>query len=254
MSGLLDWQRSFIDAMHRPQATPPQLGHKAGLDVYRNNIRSSLIEALKEAFPHTLTLLGEGCFSAEAASFVATSPPQDPRLSRYGQGFADALARAPALAPYRFVADIARLEHARLQVSHAAEAVPLEASDIGAVLDDQRLVQARPASRTIRCQHDVEALWQALERGEGGAPLGERGAGHWLVIRSGRQVRLRPLDAASAALYGLLDTPTSLSQALGELADSGVAEDALGHALGTLVGHGALAVPDPAPTLLRGTP
>lgn len=88
MSNLLDWQRSFIDAMHRPQATPPQLGHKAGLDVYRNNIRSSLIEALKEAFPHTLTLLGERCFSAEAARFVATSPPEDPRLSRYGQGFA----------------------------------------------------------------------------------------------------------------------------------------------------------------------
>lgn len=133
MSRLQDWQRHFIDAVRQPHRPSSPIADTPGLDVYRNNIRSSLIEALKDTFPHTLTLLGERCFVGEASRFVAHHPPRDPRLAHYGGDFVTALRQSPDVSRYRFVADIAGLEHARLRVSHAADSIPLEACELAPV-------------------------------------------------------------------------------------------------------------------------
>ncbi|MBY6028284.1 DNA-binding domain-containing protein [Halomonas sp. DP8Y7-1] len=252
MSRLQDWQRHFIDAVRQPHRPSSPIADTPGLDVYRNNIRSSLIEALKDTFPHTLTLLGERCFVGEASRFVAHHPPRDPRLAHYGGDFVTALRQSPDVSRYRFVADIAGLEHARLRVSHAADSIPLEACELGACLDSVScLVQALPASRCVSCEHDVEGLWQALERGEGSAPLGSQGPGHWLLVRHGQRVQMTPIDDVTANLHRRLDGTTSLAQALGEMEQelagglraSDSLDDLLGRALGTLVGQGALFKP-----------
>lgn len=57
--------------------------------VYRNNVQSSLINALADSYPVVQQLVGEEFFRAMAAIFVRSQPPQSPLMSRYGEGFAD---------------------------------------------------------------------------------------------------------------------------------------------------------------------
>ena len=57
--------------------------------VYRNNVQSSLINALADGYPVVAQLVGEEFFRAMAATFVQQQPPQSPLMGRYGEAFAD---------------------------------------------------------------------------------------------------------------------------------------------------------------------
>ncbi|MDR5865548.1 DNA-binding domain-containing protein [Halomonas koreensis] len=244
MSPLADWQRRFIAAMHEPGIeTDADLGQPAGLDVYRNNIRQGLIEALATAFPHTRTLLGPRYFAAAAGDYARAHPPADPRLMHYGHGFADFLDTLPPLEAHRYVSDVCRLERARLDVSHAAEAPALTAPQLAGHPAPEALVPApRPATRLVACRHDVAALWRRLEAGGAALPPGEAGDRPWLAVRRDGRARLTPVAPGVRHLYGLLDGATTLGEALAIAAEAGD-EAAAGEALGTLLGLGALGVP-----------
>ncbi|WP_168709207.1 HvfC/BufC N-terminal domain-containing protein [Halomonas borealis] len=247
MSALADWQRRFVAALRDPGAeADADLGQAAGLDVYRNNVRQSLTEALAIAFPHTRVLLGERYFAAAAGDYARDHPPGDPRLASYGTGFADFLDDLPPLADHRYVSDICRLERARLDVSHAAETPLLEAERLAAHPDPESLrVTTRAATSLVACRHDVEELWRHLERDGVAAPLGERGGMAWLVVRRGARVEPLPVSPASAELYRALEAAGPRNQALGmalSISADAHGQAAAGEALGTLLGAGSLAM------------
>lgn len=246
MSGLADWQQRFVDAMQRPGEADADLGQLNGLDVYRNNIRTSLIAALGEAYPHTRQLLGERFFDTMANDHVLESPPTDPRLNRYGRDLAERLDTLPSLENYRFVGDICRLECARLEVSRAAETPALTPEQL-AELDLESLhASPLPASRHVHCRHDVGALWHSLEQGSPTASLGHGGPGDWLILRHQQRVRLTQLDSTTAQLYRSI----SPDQPLGDILEALMAEldspDTLGMALGNLLALGALTIATPS--------
>ncbi len=245
MTALADWQRRFAAALQDPdRETAAELGRPAGLDVYRNNVRQSLIEALATAFPHTRTLLGPRYFAAAAGDYARDHLPREPRLACYGAGFADFLDDLPPLAGYRYVSDVCRLERARLDVGHAVEVAPLAATVLAAHPDPEALrVSPRPATRRVRCRFEVTALWQRLERGEAPTSPIDAADGDWLVVRRGDQVALTPIPSATAALYRALAAVGAAQRPLGD-ALAAVAEahgeTAAGEALGTLLGLDAL--------------
>nr|WP_300306483.1 DNA-binding domain-containing protein [Halomonas sp.] len=243
MSMLLDWQQRFIAAMRTSERADADLGQDNGLKVYRNNIRHSLVEALEIAFPHTRALLGERFFSALANDYVTIDPPRDPRLNRYGEGLINRLDYHPALENYRFVADICRLERARLDVSHADDAISFDALQLSQHEDLHELyVLPHPASRCVRCRHDVAEIWDVMEQGQKATALGPNGPGYWLVIRRQRKVSFHRINDNSASLYGILSMALPLGATLDMLSDpSDMGPEALGLALGELLGLGALA-------------
>ncbi|MCK2184509.1 DNA-binding domain-containing protein [Halomonas getboli] len=255
MSALAEWQRRFAAALRALDAAPgndraAELGRPAGLDVYRNNVRQSLIEALASAFPHTRTLLGPRYFAAAAGDFARDHLPEEPRLSRYGAGFADFLDDLPPLAGHRYVSDVCRLERARLDVGHAVEASALDAARLAEPPDPARLcVTPRPATRRVRCRFAVGALWQRLERGEAPVESVVAGEEDWLAVRRGERVLLTPVDAVTASLYRRLrEHPGAhLGDALAAVAEPH-GETAAGEALGTLLGLGALCERHAAPS------
>ncbi|SEM05780.1 HvfC/BufC N-terminal domain-containing protein [Halomonas caseinilytica] len=237
---LADWQHRFAEALHAPDATDPDLGPQPGLDVYRNNVRKSLIEALSSTFPHTRTLLGERFFTAVASDYVRRHLPDEPRLVHYGNHFADMLDSLPTLADYPYVIDICRLERARLDVSHAADATPLDAEALARSPDPGALACSPcPATRHLIGCHDVLGLWRALERGEARAGVGAPGRWHWLLVRRGRNVDIQSVTPACGALYHALATRVTLGDALTDCGRRHDPEEA-GEALGTLLGLGAL--------------
>ncbi|RAH38662.1 DNA-binding domain-containing protein [Halomonas sp. SL1] len=251
MIALADWQRRFAAALRAPGVeTPAELGTRAGLDVYRNNVRQSLIEALASAFPHTRTLLGPRYFAAAAGDYARDHLPREPRLSRYGAGFADFLDDLPPLAGHRYASDVCRLERARLDVGHAAEAPALDATRLAEHPDPARLcVTPRPATRRVRCRFAVGTLWQRLEQDEATDDPVVAGEEDWLAVRRGERVLLTPIDAVTATLYRRLrEHPgAALGDALATVAEAH-GETAAGEALGTLLGLGALCERHAAPS------
>ncbi|MFA7290739.1 MAG: DNA-binding domain-containing protein, partial [Rhodocyclaceae bacterium] len=104
--------------------------------IYRNNVMVSLIEALADTFPVVQTLVGEEFFRAMAREFVRVSPPVSPVLAYYGDEFPAFVEHFPPAASLPYLADVARLEYARVLAFHAADSVPLATETLMAQLAD----------------------------------------------------------------------------------------------------------------------
>jgi len=148
-----DTQRDFVRALFDPSAAAPiglrtWNGSDPGVryDVYRNNVVHSLVAALADTFAVVQELVGTEFFATMARQYCAEQPPQSPVLAHYGDGFADWVAGFEPAASVPYLADMARLERARVRAFHAADMPALQATDLAPRLaDPQRLPQARRA-------------------------------------------------------------------------------------------------------------
>lgn len=132
-------------------------------DVYRNNVAVSLIEALAAKYPLVERLVGAEYFSALAGAFMRERMPEAPRLALYGEGFADFVEAFPPLAAWPYLADVARLEAARLSAYHAADAPALTARDFAGFDDLAGLRLAlHPSVRVVASRFAVADIASAV--------------------------------------------------------------------------------------------
>ncbi len=108
-------------------------------NVYRNNVATSLMDALASGFPVISKLLGQENFRNLARDYQWDNPPSSPLMMLYGESFPDFLDHHPALSKLPYLGDVARLEYAIRRSYHAADAPQLEATS----LEDERILQAR---------------------------------------------------------------------------------------------------------------
>ena len=127
MSGL----DAFAQALRDPAAPPPRLAALNGCDpfarfnVHRNNVAVSLVDALCERHPVCVQLVGAEFFRAMARFYAQTNLPSSPLMWRYGDTFADFIGGFEPAADIPYLADVARLESARLHAFHAPDAIAL---------------------------------------------------------------------------------------------------------------------------------
>ena len=143
LHGLPGEQAGFAEALLAPALPcPPGLQAWNGSDparrlaVYRNNVMVSLIDALATSFPVAQELVGEDFFRAMAAEFVRRQPPRSRVLARYGDRLPDFIADFEPARSVPYLADLARLEFARIQAYHAADAEALSPAAAAAALRD----------------------------------------------------------------------------------------------------------------------
>ena len=240
-------QQAFTAALLDPALPLPAglvawNGSDAGVRfaVHRNNVVVSLVAALADTFAVVRELVGEEFFTAMARLYVAEQPPCSPVLARYGDGFADWVARFEPAAAVPYLADMARLERARVRAYHAADAPVLAADAIAAQLaDPPQLPQARlllhPSVTVITSPYAVVSLWAAhqgqgrLEEVQVDQPESA------LVLRLDDDAAVRAVPAAAAAFSRKLKH----GQPLG-VAAAGDAPLDLGASLALLIRHGAL--------------
>lgn len=208
------WSSAPPDGLTAPD--PTEVAQR--FSVYRNNVQHSLTRALAARFPAVERLVGPEFFTAMARVFIAAHPPADPVLLRWGAEFVPFLAAFPPVAHLVWLPCVARLELARGQSYHAADAVAVGPEGL-AVADPAALRLAlHPSVMLFASDFPAVAIWQAQQPGAVAAPL-PLGQSHALIARdAGFDVIVEPLDAGSFAVLRALADGHSLGQAA-ELAD-----------------------------------
>jgi hypothetical protein len=97
-----------------------------GFGVHANNTRVSLRVAVENVYPVTRRLVGADFFATMAEQFVASHPPNHGWLSAYGADFADFVAQYRPAADLAYLADVARIEWARVRAANAPDAPGLD--------------------------------------------------------------------------------------------------------------------------------
>ena len=216
---------AFNQALHSVDAIPLHLGESGDgafaqrFAIYRNNVRASRTEALRQGFPVLAQLLGADYFTALAAVFIQQHPPRSAALHEYGAELADYIAGFQPLSALGYLADIARLERARLCAFHAADAPVLSLADIDPATLTERLAHPmhwHPSVTLLCSDHPLYRLW-ASQHGKAAAPSAQDWpAENVLVWRQGLQLRSEPLDAVSVQLLQLATQPNRLPATLAE--------------------------------------
>lgn len=218
-------QQAFAQALLDPDRAPPQgLRTWNGSDpavrlaVYRNNMMCSLVEALAQTFPVTQQLVGSAFFRAMASLFVRRHPPTSCILASYGAalpGFMESFEPAAGL-PY--LPDMARLEFARVQAYHAADAQAIDQARLAQLLAAPEQLPAmrlalHPSLQTMASRHSVVSLWQAHQQ-EGALPrIDISTAESALVLRLGLDVLVAPVPPGMHAFVAAVASGAALGAA-----------------------------------------
>lgn len=219
-------QRAFAAALiDTRQPCPEGLCSANGADpasrfaVYRNNVQSSLINALGDSYPVVAQLVGEEFFRAMAAIFVQQQPPQSPLMSRYGETFAHFIAAFEPASGVPYLADVARLEHLRTLAYHAADALPVCPEKITAALADAQTLselrlQLHPSLHLLDSAYAVVAIWGAHQHDASLAGISLDQGQHALILRNGLDVEVFALEpGASVFIRNLIDGQPLLAAA-----------------------------------------
>lgn len=244
-------QAAFASALLASDAICPEgLFSSNGADpasrfaVYRNNVHSSLINALAAAYPVTLQLVGEAFFRAMSGVYVQASPPTSPLISEYGSTFAAFIQNFEPAASVPYLADVARLERLRVGAYHAADIPPLDRQVVLQALQGQAdlgklRLQLHPSLAVLNSAYAVVAVWAAHQTEGAMATLNPWHAQGALVLRQGLAVKVFTLDSGSVAFIHSLNQGKALETAVADALEASSEFD-LNQCLTLLISHDAI--------------
>ncbi|SSB99002.1 Putative DNA-binding domain-containing protein [Pseudomonas sp. 43mfcvi1.1] len=239
-------QSEFAAALLDPrQACPPGLISANGADsesrfaVYRNNVLSSLINALADNYPVVTQLVGEEFFRGMAGVYVQSAAPRSPIMSDYGADFSGFIERFEPAAGVPYLADVARLERLQIEAGHAADAQPMSAEQVVELLSCPTLaahlkIAFHPSLRLLKSPFAVVTIWAAHQQ----KPLvafEPRAAQNALVLRNGLDVEVLAISHGAHAFITSLQQGLPLTAAIERYTDLD-----LEHLLGRLIRHQAI--------------
>jgi hypothetical protein len=132
----------------------------ARLRVYADAYFWRLRDVLAEDFPRVAAILGPDRFDDLAREYLRSHPSEHPSVHHLGRNLAAVIARQADL--QRYLADLARLEWARLEVFDAPDSEPLKADALLAVRSEdwpQLRFAPIPALAVLRVDWPVHELW-----------------------------------------------------------------------------------------------
>lgn len=245
MRSLAERQREFAAALLDPElpvpggcAAPDGRPDAKRFAVYRNNVVSSLTDALADAFPATRRLIGEECFRGTARIYVMREPPRSPLLLEYGAGFPSFLSEFEPLRSLPYLADVARIERAWLDAYHAPEATPFDPSTLAATAgehaEDLRFT-LHPSARIIRSPFPALTIWRRnVGNGVPHALSLDAGGEDALIARPAAEVEVRSLPPGGATFLAALAGGKRLGQAALAASRADRAFDLTAHLAGLL--------------------
>jgi hypothetical protein len=138
------------------------------IDIYANAYFYRLLDCLGEDFPATLAVLGEDNFAALVKEYLLEHPPTEPSILYAALYLADFLNDHPFAERWPFIADLARLERAVLDVFHAADAPALGLETLHAVPSEDwpaLKLRTHPAVEIVHSEWRIADLLHTVEQG-----------------------------------------------------------------------------------------
>lgn len=214
------------------------------LAVHRNNVIVSLVDALAETFPVVQALVGAEFFRAMASVFVRRAPPRSPVLAHYGGELPAFIERFEPAQSVPYLADVARLEWARVQAYHAADDEVVSRESIGLALGcAERAGELRltlhPSLCAIRSAFAIVSLWAAHQGARDIGTVDPASAEDALIVREQLDVLVLLLPPGACEFVDGVRNGQSLARAAARAAEAAPEFD-LGSTFGLLMRHGAL--------------
>lgn len=212
MHTLRSFQESFKTALMEdgaPAALTEQivagaLTAERRINVYRNNMRSSLSESLRATYPAIHALVGDDFFRMLTQRYLQSFPSTSGDLHAYGDSFSTFLDDIAEVQTLPYLVDVARLEWCCHIVFHAAEAAPI-APDALSGLDEHQFAGIRlrlhPASAPVSSIYPLVDIWKlAIHGGEESDNVDiDSGGQRLLVARRNMEIEFQQLDTAEYA-------------------------------------------------------
>jgi hypothetical protein len=196
--------------------------------VYRNNVVTGLIDALRAGFPAVERIVGEEFFVGMAQVYVRARPPRAPMMFLFGDDFAGFIASFPPAAEIPYLSDIARVETACLRAFHAADEAPLEAAALADLAPEALLelrVATHPSLSVVRSAYPVATIWAMNAGVMELAPIEDWTGEDVAIARPHTEVTVQRLRPGTAILLELLQGATDGARlALGAAAARASAE------------------------------
>lgn len=214
-------QTDFTSALLNPDMPVPEgiirpdgiLATKR-FDVYRNNVVTSLIDALGTAFPVIKKLVGEKFFNAVAGVYVRAHPPSSPLIMFYGESFASFLEGFGPAQQLPYLPDVARMEHARRIAYHAADDEIVDPDALSAIAPDT-LGKVRfgfhASARVISSPHPIFSIWRINSTDDQTSVVAR--AEDVLIARPQEDVEMRLLPPGGARFLTELQDGATLEEA-----------------------------------------
>ena len=161
VSELAAFQRRFLAALNDGEDIGGDRALARAVLVHRNTTRKAARDALAANYPVVAALTGADAFAAAASHFVEASPPTDPRLCLYGEGFSAFLSRYAPFGELSYLGDVARLERLVVESRFATDAIPLDGAAVARGLNLNRPLPLHPAARFARFTFPVAQIWNA---------------------------------------------------------------------------------------------
>ena len=166
------------------------------VDIYANMYFYRLRDVLKEDFPATLRVLGDDNFHNLATGYLIEFPPTEPSVQYCGRHLANFLRNHPLRKDAPYIADLAALERALVEVFHGPDAVVLEAEQLRAIAPEKwpaLMMRTHPAAKILRMEYRVAELLRAVEEDREWKPA-DAGAVEVIVWRRDSRVFYRELE------------------------------------------------------------
>lgn len=191
------------------------------LDIYRNNYRGNLHDALTGAYPVVKQLVGDEFFRYLSMKFIGQYPSRSVNLHHYGAELAGFIATFPSAKELPYLSDVAMLEWGCHQAYFAED---------GQVLDLDELAQVQPEAYSdlvlhlhsschlLHSGYPIAAIWHAHQPG---APIDFRidldsGPCRVLVSRNNDVVAVAELTEANAVWLQRIQAGAALGEATEE--------------------------------------
>jgi hypothetical protein len=138
------------------------------IGIYADAYFHRLLECLGEDFPTTLAVLGTDNFAALVKEYLLEHPPTEPSILYAGLYLTDFLNDHPFAERWPFIADLARLERAILDVFHAADAPVLSLETLHVVPSEEwpaLKLRSHPAVEIVHSEWRIADVLHTVEQG-----------------------------------------------------------------------------------------
>lgn len=211
MNALLDDLMPFARVIRSEEASLPdglavcpRYSANSAVDIYRNNYRGNLHDALTSIFPVVAQIVGTDFFRHLAYQFIQHYPSHSGNLHDYGAELPNFLATFSATQHLPYLPDVATLEWACHQTYYAPDAPPFDVTRLQQIPAAQYADLAwlcHPACWLGYSAYPVANIWHA-HQADASPDFHidlDRGGGSVLVRRTEGTVEVNTLTAATAA-------------------------------------------------------